>query len=160
MKGWPSWDISTRAEIGGISGPPRECSPQPTQNPFWSSFKFVLPDSHYFPAGAPEFAADESVTFPVGRQFLRPEPRIVLGLVAAFWTAMPKAAVHEHGDALSTESKIRSAQDLQMPTPTANMPTSQQARQSHFSREVPTRPNSCHDLGTLFSRKYVRHRRN
>jgi hypothetical protein len=148
-----------RARIGLIPSLPRQCSPQPTQNPFRSAFKFVLPNSHHLPASASELAAYESVTSPIGRQFPSPEERIVLRFVAAFGTTMPKAAVDEHSDPLPSESKIGTTYNLQMPTPTVNAPTSQQAGQPYFGRKVAPRPNSRHYLRTLFLCKYIRHRR-
>jgi hypothetical protein len=59
----------------------------------------VFPDAEDAPAGASKVAVDEFVAPFVGGKFLSPEGAVVDGEIGVFGTGVPKAAVHEEGEA-------------------------------------------------------------
>jgi hypothetical protein len=67
----------------------------------------VLPNPNYSPSGLAEEFVGAGVPFPVVSDLLGPERRIGLRDRVMFWTAVPEAAVDEHGHLRPREHEVR-----------------------------------------------------
>lgn len=67
----------------------------------------MLPDSLQIPTTHAQPSADPSVSRLVCFQFGQPKPLIALGLTTTPFTTAPEPAIHEHGELLFLDRKVR-----------------------------------------------------
>jgi len=71
--------------------------------------------------------------------------------------AMPKAAIHENGEAPALEDKVWFTRKELVASPTSDFVGAKNANKLQFCGAVSGGTNSGHDLRTLFLGEYIRH---
>lgn len=111
----------------------------------------MLPNADHPPPAAAERVSDLRITVLIAIEFPLPPSTPSLGTWRVFRerTAMPKAAVHKHGQAIFRKNKIWSAEERKAAAPAGDPEPPEQLRQRDFRILVAMPPNSGHDQGTL-----------
>lgn len=129
----------------------------PRQARFILPCKFMFPNTKHTPAASSENTSDFEVALRVPREFGLPKRD------ARFWnstvaqTAVPKAAINEHGDLRGVEYKIRLSRHPRSAPPARDAMHAKQGDEPQFRRAVSARTNAGHPLGTFRCSKCIHH---
>jgi hypothetical protein len=96
----------------------------------------MRPDAKNLPATASQNPSHASIPFSVAKDFRIPVSRIGARTAVTPATAVPKATINKHGDAMLPKNEVWLAKQFLVSPPTGNIRPAKNFNQTHLSAEV------------------------